>query len=77
VSVRETTDPLSAKMREQGLTQRDFARAVGVSEPTVWRWRTGRTAPDSEAVRRRIIEVLGCDINEIRNNSLQNGGRSK
>ena len=60
-----TIDPLTEKLRERGLTQTEFTERVGITRITLWRWRTGRATPTSEAVRRRIAEVLGCDINDI------------
>ena len=39
-----------------GMTQDQFARAVGVSFSTVSRWETGRGSP-SPLARRRVVEL--------------------
>jgi transcriptional regulator with XRE-family HTH domain len=47
-------------------TQREAARAMGVSEHTVSRWLTGKTEPDTQALL-RMAEIYG--INPYRLNA--------
>ena len=44
-----------------GLTQTEFAKAVGVSASTVGRWERHGVKPRSSEVRAKVTEVLGCD----------------
>lgn len=50
-------------MKETGLSRREFARAVGVSEHTVGRWLAGTSNIRSILTRGRIREV---QMNAIR-----------
>ncbi|MCX6996484.1 MAG: helix-turn-helix transcriptional regulator [Kiritimatiellaeota bacterium] len=43
---------------QAGLSQRDLALRVGVSEHLVSKWETGRLVPDA-ATRERVAAVLG------------------
>lgn len=55
--------------KDCGITQAQFAAMVGVQQNTVSQWETGDRNPPS-TVLPRLVEVLGCTIDEIykRNN---------
>lgn len=45
-------------LKKKGLTQADFARLVGVSQPLVWRW-VNKPETVSPRMAKRIEEVTG------------------
>lgn len=50
--------------KERGMSQSQFAEALGVSLSTVFRWETGRQCPGMEMIR-RIALVCGCNVSDI------------
>lgn len=46
------------------MTQADFAKAVGVSAPTVYNWEAGKTEPTLSQLR-KISEVAGIPMDYI------------
>ena len=48
----------------RGLTQKDLANAVGVTDKAVSRWETGRNFPDIASLE-KIAGVLGCKVPDI------------
>ena len=53
------------KMRkEAGLTQRELAQKLGVSDKTVSKWETGNGLPDAGNML-PLCEVLGISVNEL------------
>ncbi|MCR5717155.1 MAG: helix-turn-helix domain-containing protein [Lachnospiraceae bacterium] len=50
--------------KEQGLTQRQLADQIGVSDKAISRWETGRGMPDT-GVMLKLCEVLQININEL------------
>ena len=48
----------------RGLTQRDLADTVGVTDKAVSRWETGRNYPDIASLE-KIAEALGCQVPDI------------
>jgi len=55
---------LRAAREAKGITQGDFAKLVGVSEPTVGRWEKGTSAPDATQLP-AIAEALGTTVYEL------------
>ena len=54
-----------AEMRkEQGLTQRELAEKLNVSDKVVSKWETGKSLPDVETMP-KISKVLGISISEL------------
>ncbi|MCR5539087.1 MAG: helix-turn-helix transcriptional regulator [Lachnospiraceae bacterium] len=49
---------------DRGLTQKDLADAVGVTDKAVSRWETGRNFPDIASLE-KIAEALGCQVSDI------------
>ncbi len=43
---------VKATIREQEMTLRQMAQALGVSHPTIINWRTGRTEPETDFLLR-------------------------
>lgn len=53
------------KIREQQrVTQKRFAEILGVSQPTVCEWESGRTNPTADKIP-AIAKALGCEINDL------------
>jgi transcriptional regulator with XRE-family HTH domain len=52
-------DNLAALMRGGGFSQSSLGRAVGVSQPSVWRWINGETPSE------RMIRALGVALGLI------------
>ena len=50
--------------REKGLTQKDLADKLGVTDKAVSRWETGKNYPDIETLK-ELAEVLGVSVNEL------------
>ncbi|MBQ2284362.1 MAG: helix-turn-helix transcriptional regulator, partial [Clostridia bacterium] len=59
----------SDKVRElrvkAGMTQQDFASAIGVSLRTVTNYETGDRYPKKREMYAKMAEVLGTDINYL------------
>ena len=55
---------LPAARKNAGLTQRDLARACGVSESTVFAWEKGLREP-SISQAKRIGEICGIHYDDI------------
>ncbi len=59
------TGSFIARMRKkQGLTQRQLAERLNLSDKTVSKWETGRSAPDN-SVMVELCEVLKISVNEL------------
>lgn len=53
------------QLREQaGLTQKQFAEAVGVDQSAVARWESGENNPTAERIM-QIADVLGCNPGDL------------
>ena len=50
--------------KEKGLTQKQLADLIRVSDKTISKWETGRGIPDT-AIMNELCEVLGISINEL------------
>ena len=57
---------ISEIRKERGLTQEEFASAIGVSQKTVSRWETGRNMPDY-SILSSICDTLEISITELLN----------
>ena len=55
---------ISNVRKEQGLTQKQLAERVGVSDKAVSRWETGKGLPDT-SIMSDLCEALGININEL------------
>lgn len=70
MSMRETEwmrtfgQNLKELMNEQNVTERQLARKIGVSQPTVNGYIHGRVMPSVKSLV-NIYYVLNCDVNDI------------
>jgi transcriptional regulator with XRE-family HTH domain len=55
---------LVAYRKRANLTRTDFARALGVSRVTVWRWEEGKQFPDDRYVP-KLAGMLGMSEPEL------------
>jgi len=61
---------ISRLRKEKGLTQKNLANKVGVSDKAVSRWETGRNYPDIETLQ-RLAEVLDVSVNDLLSGDVQ------
>ena len=59
------TIPLAQALAQCGKADIELAFEVGVNTTTIWRWRTGRSIPASQATREALACGLGRKIDEI------------
>ncbi len=57
---------LTARIRELGLTQREFAEKAGISDSNVSNWMTGHARGPNNASAKRLSDALGTPIEELR-----------
>ena len=50
--------------KEKGLTQKELADRIGVSDKAVSKWETGRSMPDTSLLE-PLCKELGISINEL------------
>ena len=62
---KELKISLAAARVNAGLTQREFAKACGVSETTVISWEAGKTFPSIGKLS-KLEKVLGISVANIR-----------
>ena len=55
---------ISQRRKELGLTQKELAEKLNISDKTLSRWETGKQIPDSLTIP-EIAKVLDISINEI------------
>ncbi|WP_052049640.1 helix-turn-helix transcriptional regulator [Leptolyngbya sp. KIOST-1] len=49
-----------------GLTRREVANALGVTEKTIYVWETSNNSPKMTVSQvQKMLEVLGCTLNEL------------
>lgn len=51
-------------MKNNGLTQAEMARLLGVTQPTVWEWLNGKSFPSSRMLR-AIAEKTGISADDL------------
>jgi transcriptional regulator with XRE-family HTH domain len=51
--------PLREALAGTAKTDMELAGEIGVNVTTIWRWRTGKSIPASQAMRDRAAHVLG------------------
>jgi len=60
--------PIKNKFRElrlnRGLTQKDIADALSISQVSVWQWEAGESLPKADKLP-AIAELFGCTIEEL------------
>lgn len=55
---------ISAMRKERGLTQREFADLIGISDKTVSKWETGNGMPEVSLML-PVCEILHINLNEL------------
>jgi transcriptional regulator with XRE-family HTH domain len=63
---KEISDRVIEAIQESGLTDAELAHKVGVSAPTVWRWRNGETTKFSSRQIENIANVLQVNFDYLR-----------
>lgn len=61
---KKTGEFIAAMRREKGVTQRDMAEALGISDKTVSKWETGRGMPDVSLML-PLCAFLDISVNEL------------
>ncbi|MEO1522314.1 MAG: helix-turn-helix transcriptional regulator [Cyanobacteria bacterium J06633_2] len=56
---------ISALRDKRGLTQREVALHVGVTETTISNWESGRSGLDWIDRIIKLCEILQCDLNDL------------
>ncbi|HZV74561.1 MAG TPA: helix-turn-helix transcriptional regulator [Conexibacter sp.] len=59
------TTPLTRALADATESDIELAFAIGVNVTTIWRWKTGKSTPASQATRERIAYVLGREVEEL------------
>jgi putative transcriptional regulator len=62
----ESGEDISALRRFVGLTQTQFAQAMGISVHTLRNWEQGRRHPDGPAIA--LLRIAACYLRIIREN---------
>jgi transcriptional regulator with XRE-family HTH domain len=57
-------EKLREHLTEKEITQAEFARRLGVSQPTVWEWLNGKSLPTAARLR-EIAQETGISIDEL------------
>jgi transcriptional regulator with XRE-family HTH domain len=60
--------------RRSGKTQREIAKAAGISKNLLSNWETGATHPSMESLA-KTLDVLGVDLLDLHNTIRLRGGR--
>lgn len=60
----KTGNFIASKRKQQGMTQKQLAERLSISDKTVSKWETGRSAPDN-SILLDLCEVLGISVNEL------------
>lgn len=55
---------LRRHLKRHGMSQAEFARAMGVSQPTVWYWLNGEKTPTADKLV-RIADMTGLTVDEL------------
>ena len=70
---------LAAARENAGLSQKEAAKALGVSNVTLWKWENYKSFPDAQQID-RICDLYGMPydhINFLPNNSLKANRKEK
>lgn len=61
----EGRTPLQVALERTKLPDVELAYRIGVNVTTIWRWRSGKSAPSSRAIRAALADVLGRTVDEL------------
>lgn len=63
---QEQQDTLMALRTRAGLTRREVANVLGVTEKTIYVWETSANSPKMTVVQvQQLMEILGCTLAEL------------
>lgn len=63
---QEQQDTLMDLRTRAGLTRREVANALGVTEKTIYVWETSANSPKMTVVQvQQLIEILSCTLAEL------------
>ena len=57
-------DNITKKMKEMGISQKELASLIGVSESAVSRWKAGENEPSMKNLK-KVADVLNCSVSEL------------
>lgn len=60
----KTGNFIAGKRKERGLTQKQLVEQLAISDKTVSKWETGRSAPDN-SIMLELCQILGISVNEL------------
>lgn len=60
----KTGNFIAQRRKNQGLTQKQLAERLALSDKTISKWETGRSAPDN-SIMLELCNVLGISVNEL------------
>ena len=64
VVVLSIMDNITKKRKEMGISQKELAALVGVSESAISKWKTGDNEPSMKNLK-KIADVLNCSMSEL------------
>ena len=76
VSAMTIGDRIFERLREIGMTQKEFSEKTGISQSTISEWKSKRTNPTSEKIM-IICDTLRVTPEWILSGSSKNGKRGK
>ena len=50
---------VSKSLKQSGLSDREFSDKLGISKATLWRWKTGKSQPNKNAIAMWINKING------------------
>lgn len=63
---QEQQDTLMDLRTRAGLTRREVASALGVTEKTIYVWETSANSPKMTVAQvQQLMEILGCTLDEL------------
>ena len=62
--VRSTTNKFKAMRISKGLTQKDVAEALGISQVSVWQWESGDNFPRADKLP-AIARLFECTVDDL------------
>jgi transcriptional regulator with XRE-family HTH domain len=57
--------PIQVALEQCPLSNIELAFRVGVDLSTIWRWKTGKSIPTSQAIREALADVLRRQVAEL------------
>lgn len=64
MTVLSIMDNITKKRKEMGITQKELASLIGVSESAISKWKSGDNEPSMKNLK-KIADVLNCSMSEL------------